>query len=221
MKKILLSLLVLFGMQSVLYAQNQKYIQNMKTQIAILDTAKSEPFLLKNINTFDRIASAEPQEWLPIYYSSLAESKLAMTYMETDKEKADKHLTHALSTLERAAALSADNSEIITLNAMLIGMQIGIDPMVRGQKMGMQAAMLTSQALTLNPENPRAIALKGQMLMFTPPQFGGDPVKGKELLNKALEKIATFQPESELHPTWGKEMIQSFLSMVEKFEEKK
>lgn len=221
MKKILLSLVVLFGIQSVLYAQNEKYIQSMKTQIAILDTAQTEPFLLKNINTFERISSVEPKEWLPIYYSSLAESRLAMIYMQKDQDKADTHLNKALATLEKAEALSADNSEIITLKAMIVGMQIGIDPMTRGQKLGMQAAMLTSQALALNPENPRAIALKGQMLLFTPPQFGGDPAKGKELLNKALEKIDTFKPESELHPTWGKEMIKSFMTVLDKFEEKK
>ena len=50
--------------------------------------------------------------------------------------------------------------------------------------------------------------------MHTPPAFGGGEKKAKPVFELALEKFKTFKPESNLHPTWGKEEAEKELKKI-------
>ena len=95
-------------------------------------------------------------------------------------------------------------------------MRIRLNPMANGQKYGPLAGLTLEKAQRLDPENPRAIMQQGITLYFTPAQWGGDPAKGKELLEKAAQKYEVFKPASSIHPSWGKQMNQYILDMAKK-----
>jgi hypothetical protein len=89
--------------------------------------------------------------------------------------------------------------------------RIGVDPMSRGMKFGMEASKLLTQAKEKNPANPRIYLLMGQNKFYTPEAFGGGKKAAAEYFTLAVEKFAAFKPVDELSPTWGLESAQKML----------
>lgn len=195
-------LIALFGLITVTtFGQDAKYMQAMQRTISQMDSAKDAATLQNANNTFERIAIANSKEWLPLYYQSYCHVMMGMKQEENSKK--DEYYDKAELLAKKADSLSPDNSEIYVLKAMITSMKISIDPMTRGQKLGMQAGMLNAKAIELDKENPRAYFLKGQGLMYTPPQYGGGKDKALPVLEEAVAKYKTFVPTSPIMPHWG------------------
>jgi len=47
--------------------------------------------------------------------------------------------------------------------------------------------------------------MQGVNLFYTPAMYGGGKDKGCPLLEQAMEKFGTFEPESSIAPEWGEE----------------
>lgn len=198
-----------------MFAQsNSKFEKTMVKQIDLLDKAKAGTDFVNAANAFERIANAETKEWLPLYYQAYA--LVLSSNDEKDNVKKDAVLDKALEIANKADKLSPDNSEIVTLQSWITSMKIGIDPATRGQKLGMEAGMLTAHAIELNPENPRPYFLQGTGLLFTPEQFGGGKAKALPILEKAIEKFNAFKPANAMIPNWGKEIAQKMLDECKK-----
>jgi hypothetical protein len=212
MKKITFLLLLIAG--NMLAQSNSKFEKTMVKQIDLLDKAKAGTDFVNAANAFERIANAETKEWLPLYYQSYA--LVLSANDEKDNVKKDAVLDKALEIANKADKLSPDNSEIVTLQSWITSMKIGIDPATRGQKLGMEAGMLTAHAIELNPENPRPYFLQGTGLLFTPEQFGGGKAKALPILEKAIEKFNAFKPANAMMPNWGKEFAQKMLDECKK-----
>ncbi len=91
-----------------------------------------------------------------------------------------------------------------------------VDPMTRYMEYGRISNEEIEAAIMQDPANPRPYYLKGQMLKYTPEQFGGGCKIAKDQLALALIKFSTFKPLSELHPNWGKERTQMILEECSK-----
>jgi hypothetical protein len=205
MKKPLMLLLLLLTTSIVLFAQNEKYMHAMTSSIEAFQKATSkEPSLaeLTEIaNRFERIASAEPTEWLPRYYAAYTYSTLA--YAGNDLTQKDLMADKAATLLKETIAIAGENSELMVLDAQIKQARLAADPMTRWQTYGPLFEASLAKAEALNKDNPRIYVLRGTTLMYTPEQFGGGKKAAKPLFEKALEKFATFKPESTLHPNWG------------------
>lgn len=194
--------------------ENKKFIGAMEKNLATFKEAKTAEDFTKSANAFERIASAETKEWLPNYYAAL--SHLLAGMQQTDKIKMDEYYDKAMGLADKSDEISKDNSEIYALKAWITSMKISIDPMTRGQELGMQSGMLTSMAMKLNPENPRPYMLKGMGLMYTPEQFGGGKDKALPVLETAIEKFKNFKPSSSIMPIWGQEQAEKSLEECKK-----
>ena len=83
MKKFMLIIAVILTTANV-FAQSDRYIAAMKNNIAAIDTSFRNPAnLLSLANNFERIATAEKNQWLAYYYAALCQ--VNYTYMEQDK----------------------------------------------------------------------------------------------------------------------------------------
>ena len=218
--KNVLFICLLLGFTTGLYAQsiekpapaNEKFVKAMEKALAGMDTLKTAEQWQAKSNVFERIAQKETGEWLPAYYVGLCQ---AMVFnMDQDVSKHEPLCDKIDQYLSRADSLSPNNSEIYVLRSMAAGMRIRLNPMVNGQKYGPLAGMLIEKALKLDPENPRAFMQKGISTFFTPPQWGGSPEKGKELMETAAQKFDSFKPASSIHPNWGKEGNERILEMA-------
>lgn len=214
MKNTLFMLLFLALAANLQAQSNPKYVAAMEKALAGMDTLSQGDQWLSKSNMFERIVQKETGEWLPPYYVALCQAMIFN--LDQDASKYEALCEKAERFVAVADSLNPDNSEVYVLKSMVAGMRIRINPMVNGQKYGPLAAMTLEKAMTLDPENPRVYMNKGISLFFTPPQWGGDPAKGKELMELADEKFAAFKPASSIHPNWGKTTNDYILEMARK-----
>lgn len=181
-------------------------ISSMKSQSQTTTPAD----FLATANQFERIAGAEPREWLPRYYAGLAYVFLGFTG-KTEAEK-DKFLDQADANLKAAEAIAGENDELAVLKAYIAQARMVVDPAGRWQQYGPLFQAGLEKAKALNPNNPRSYVLEGTSLMYTPAQFGGGLDAACPVLKQAAGKFATFKPVSDLHPTWGQRNIEPLLT---------
>ena len=213
MKKAIITICMLISV-SAFAQENKKFVKAMETNIASLDKAQSAEDFQNAANAFERIATAEPKEWLPLYYNAYAVLMAGMKQAENTKK--DEYFDKAEALVQKADSVSKDNSEIYVLHSWIVSMKIGVDPMNRGMTLGMKSGMLTSTAMTLDPENPRTYLMKGLGTLYTPEQYGGGKEKALPIIEQAVEKFAKFKPSSSIMPNWGEAKAKSALEECKK-----
>jgi hypothetical protein len=210
MKKLMLSTIVLF-ISFAVFAQSEKFTAAMKKSLAGMDTSFKNPTeLIKMANNFERIASAEKNQWLPYYYAAFCQVNYG--FIQQDKSKTDGFADKATELINKADSLAPDNSEISCIKSMIASCHMMVDPMTRWQEYGQESSSNLEAAMKQDPTNPRPYFLKGQGLKYTPEQFGGGCKTAKPELQTAMDKYASFKPVSELYPNWGKEQVEKLLS---------
>jgi len=209
MKKILiLSLSMVFG---YLNAQDTKYSQIMGETIAELNQIQSAEGYDPVINKFTRIAEAENDKWEPYYYQSLAQAFKGTKTNDTASK--DILLDQALLTLSKAEGISDGNAEIVALQGFITMIKISVDPATRGQKLSGKAIGLFGQALSIDPENPRATLFLAQMKIGMAQFFGSSIEEPCGLIQKSLDQFEKYQPSSSFAPMWGQHMIGNYIKL--------
>jgi len=210
MKKLILIALVSF-LATGTFAQSEKYITSMKANISAMDSAFRNPAsLLSLANNFERIATAEKNQWLAYYYAALCQ--VNYTYMEQDKSKIDAIADKATLLIDKADSLMPNNSEISCIKSMIASSHMMVNPMQRFMEYGPESASHIESAMQQDPANPRPEYLKGQGLKYTPEQFGGGCATAKPVLQSSLDKFSSFKPASEIHPDWGRKRVELLIS---------
>lgn len=192
------------------FAQNARYTAAMTKAIAQLDSAKTSAQHLEAANSFARIASAEPKEWLPAYYAAFGQINAAFVLLRENPSKAEEAIEAAQSSLDKAKALAPTESEIAVLQAYILIARVSENPMVKGQELSPQVFAELGKAAALNPDNPRAPFLQGMYTLNMPEFYGGGAARAKPFFEKAAVLYEKAQPEA-LMPTWGKESNAKFL----------
>jgi hypothetical protein len=98
---------------------------------------------------------------LPYYYAALAEVNAGYSTMNGKMsggmgDKLDPIADKAEILLNKAEAMSKDNSEIYIVKKMIASLRMLADPMSRYMTYGPQAAEALELAKKFNSENPRA-----------------------------------------------------------------
>lgn len=185
-------------------ASDDKYVAAMKKNIEQLDNAKSPEDFQSAVNAFERIAQKETDKWEPLYYASYGTLLSAMR--EPDAAKKDALLDKALASVQKAAEVKPNESEIVALIGFVHMIRVTVDPASRGQQYSGMAFQEFSKAVKMNPENPRALALLSQMQFGTAKFFGSSTDEACSTNTAAMAKFETYTNENPLAPTWGKEM---------------
>jgi len=199
------------------FSQSEKFIKAMEEKVALVNTAASMENWQGLANSFERIGEVEKEQWLPYYYAAL--SRVMMGYMISNgqtggfADKTDPEADKAEELLNKAMALTKENSEIWCVKKMIATLRMTADPMTRFQKYGMAASEALQKAKQLDPQNPRVYLLEGQDKFYTPEQFGGSKTEAKLLFEESVKKHESFKPASSIHPSWGLGQAKYFLSL--------
>ncbi len=187
-----------------LNADDTRYIEEMQKNIQSVYMAKSVTDLQGSVNSLERIAAADKVKWEPYYYASFA--YIMMSNFEQDVAKKDLYLDQANASIEKATSIDGNESEIVALVGFIHMMRVAIDPASRGAQYSGMAMQAFGKATSLNPENPRALALMAQMQYGTAKFFGSPATEACATLNAALEKFDSYKSDNPLAPKWGREM---------------
>jgi hypothetical protein len=159
---------------------------------------------------FERIASAEPENWLPPYYA--AETLILDGFTKlNDKNGLEAQLNQAQTFLNDATAISKDNPEIMVMQALLYTVYVASDGATYGMMYAGKVMALYNQAEKLAPNNPRVVLSKADWEIGGARYFGQDIKPFCKEVERSLELFATFKPESQFAPNWGKERAEDIL----------
>lgn len=150
---------------------------------------------------FERIASAEKNNWLPNYYVALVNTTTA--FGTQDKDKVNALLTKAQDAIDTEMAKDDKNPELLVMQAMIYTAWITSDPMTNGMKLSGKVMEIYAKAEILAPENPRVVFGRAEFEIGGARYFGTDTKPMCAQIDKAIELFAKFKPESPLHPKWG------------------
>ena len=154
-------------------------------------------------NLFERIASAEPNKWLPNYY--VAQINSLKSWNENDAAVLKTQLEKAQEHLDIARTKTKTNAELLIMQAQIYTNWVAFDGMTYGRKYASKISELYKKAFQLSPENPRAVFCKADWEMGSARYFGKDTNLYCKAIVSSIELFDTFKPESEFHPNWGKE----------------
>ena len=152
-------------------------------------------------NLFERIAQAEPDNWLPPFY--VAQINVLYSFSEKDEEKLTAQLNKAQDFLNDAKALSKDNAEILVVQAQLYTAWVVFDGAKHGMTMSPKISQLYQEAYKIEPENPRSAFGKVEWELGTARWFGQDTKPFCEDLKKAVALFDTYQPKGQFYPSGG------------------
>src|SRR5438309_4777447 len=123
MKKTIILFAVIFIAVQGFSQPSDKYLKAMQDKVVAIDSTRN-PEALKDLSaSFERIADAEKTQWLPYYYAALAQVNSG--YMLTRglqggmADKVDPIADKAEQLINKAEAISKDNSEIYIIKKMI------------------------------------------------------------------------------------------------------
>jgi tetratricopeptide (TPR) repeat protein len=158
---------------------------------------------------FERIATAEPNKWLPNYYIALVNTTSA--FGTKDKEQIKLLLSKAQNALDVEIGKDQNNAELYVMQAMINTAWIVSDPMTNGQKLSTPTIELYNKALAIAPNNPRVVFGKAEFEIGGAKFWGTDTKPMCAQIEKAIGLFATFKPETPFSPKWGLDRAQAAL----------
>lgn len=219
MKKNSLFITTLLTVTVSLGQMPDKFVKAMESKIAVLDTTQSVAGLTELANAFERIAEAEKNQWLAYYYAAYCNASAGLMLgsggdiMASKADKTDPYADKAERQIAKAEELMKNHSEIFLIKKMIASLRMIGDPMNRFMTYGPEAQAMLEEARKLNPDNPRVYLLEAQDKYFTPEQYGGSKEEARRLFEKAQKLFDSFQPETPIHPQWGRGQLGYFLSL--------
>lgn len=204
----LITMLALF-ITSIVTAQSQ-YDQGMQRAFKLWGEGKD----IEASAMFERIASAEKNNWLPNYYVALVNTTQA--FQTKDKEKINALLTKSQAAQDNAMLVAPNEPELLIMQAMIHTAYIAFDPMTNGMKLSPKVNELYAKAQAMAPTNPRAVFCKAEFDMGSAKFFGTDTKPICAQVEKSIELFKNFKPASAYHPKWGQDRAEQMLAECNK-----
>lgn len=150
---------------------------------------------------FERIASAEKDNWLPNYYVALVNT--TASFQIKDKEKVSALLKKAQDALDIEFVKNPDNDEILVMQALIYTGWVAFDPMTYAMTMSPKVMELYDKALKIAPENPRAVFGRAEYEMGGAKFFGNDIKPMCAEVERSVKLFEKFKPATPFAPKWG------------------
>ena len=200
MKKSILTAAVVF-LSVVTFGNTNNFEKLMKQNLEIA-RAMGEKTDYKNLgDEFAKIAKHNKTRFEPLYYSAYC--YIVSSWQIKDLPEKANVLTMAKKQIDKTAGLSANNDEILVLEAFYYQAMIMMDPANNGQKYSMKAEELLRKAQALNKNNPRAEFLRAQNIYYRPAQYGGGKEKALPLFKESAKLFKNQSTSNYLLPVWG------------------
>ncbi len=202
MRKLLTIIIVLVSFSGISQTPYQKGMQK-----ALDLWGENKPW--EAVNLFERIATAEPDKWLPSFYVSYV--SVIESFGENDEAKLNAQMEKALNYLNDAKAIVKDEVEIILLDCLWHTVWVSYDGSTYGMKYGGKVSMLYQEAEKLAPSNPRVILNKAEWDIGGAKFFGQSTEPYCNEIKRAIDLFANFKPDGEFYPKGNKERAENLL----------
>ncbi len=202
MKYIITLCILLISFVGISQTQYQK---GMQKALSLWGENKTD----EAINLFERIAKAEPNEWLPAFYVSYI--TVIQGFSEKDETTLKSKMGKAQQYLNDAKAIAKDEVELILLDCLWHTVWVAYDGSTYGMSYGGKVTQLYQEAAAKEPNNPRVILNKAEWDIGGAKFFGQttDPYCGE--IQRAIDLFADYTPKSEFYPKEGLDRAKNLL----------
>ncbi|CAM1349924.1 hypothetical protein [Tenacibaculum crassostreae] len=207
MKKIITLLTLVF---TVCLSAQTPYEKGMEKAFELWKTNQTK----EASQLFERIATAEKDNWLPPYYAATIE--IIESFQIKEEATLIAKLNKAQTFLDAANSLSPDNPEILIRQALLHVAYMAFDGQKYGMTMSMKNAALYKKAFELAPENPRVILSKAESDMGAARFFGQSTKPFCENIKKAIELSKKEELTVKFYPKFNIERAEKVLEQCMK-----
>jgi len=204
MKNIILITIIITITCITLNAQS-KYEQGMQKAFSLWEEGKS----MEAVALLERIAQAESDNWIPVYHA--ANILITSSFEIKDLSKRESTLEKAKSLVQIAHDRSSENSEITTLEGMLLTGYLAMDPATYGMTYSAKIPVLHQKAVEQNPDNPRAYSNMIEYEMGAAQFFGQDVKTICEKMKEIIPKFKNQKIEEAYAPSYGIERAQQII----------
>jgi uncharacterized protein (DUF2141 family) len=208
MKTIVFTFALFLGFMSE--AQDQ-YTQKMVEALASFQNVNSIDDYKKSAMTFERIANAAPEKWLPAYYQAQCYIMIGFSGETLSSDEKDQFLDQGKMIIDSLVIKYPNESEIFALEALYYTGKLVINPMNRASKYTPLTNAAIARSLAIDSNNPRAQQLSLSNRVGTAQFFGEDIqpfcLEAQELLNNWDD----YELKSPFHPNWGKSQVLSII----------
>lgn len=207
MKK--LALLVAFVCVASVTAQTQ-YEKGMTKAFELWKNKKN----IEAVQIFERISTAEKENWLPPYYAATVE--IISAFGVKDEAVLTAKLNKAKTFLDAADKLSENNPEILMSYALLNTAYIAFDGQKYGMTLSGKNVAIYNKALALAPNNPRVILSKAEWDMGAAKFFGQPLEPFCKDVKKAVELFKKEEQTIKFYPYSGLDRAEKIMKNCEK-----
>lgn len=188
-----------------LFAQSQ-YEQGMQQAFKLWEDKKP----MEAVALFERIAQAEVENWIPVYHA--ANILIVNSFGITDMSKREATLDKATALIQSAHQRSENNSEITTLEGMLLTGYLAMDPETYGMTYSAKIPTLHQKAIEQNPDNPRAYANMIEYEMGAAQFFGQDVKVICQKMKEIIPKFKNQKVDAPFAPSYGLERAEQVVA---------
>jgi len=192
-----------------LFAQSSNYIAQMEQAVTTFDHVESFASYKSNVAQFEQIHKIYPSEWLPLYYTALLKSKMAMLKMGEQDVLADE----AIALIQEAKKIQI-NDELLCAESLVYTTKMAIKPFMRWVAMEHKIKAPLVAVKKINKENPRLYVLEALLQYRMPKLLGGGCDKAYPIGVIAMQKLLqqTKQARPFILPHWGQGLIADMLT---------
>jgi hypothetical protein len=195
---------------TLVWGQKEQYYAKMGESLRGFASCSTVEDYQDLANRFKVIANVEQEEWLPLYYQ--AHCYVLMSFQnDVDTKKRDNYLETVSGLVDRMSELAPGEAEVAVMTAFYHTAYLVVDPPQRSMSTTPLIHAAIGKALTIEPDNPRALFLRISNEMGTASFFGEDTSPYCEQAFALLEKWDTYTLKSPIHPSWGKEEVEGIV----------
>lgn len=153
------------------------------------------------VNLFERIAKAEPNEWLPAFYVSYI--TVIQGFSEKDEAILKSKMEKAQHYMNDAKVIANDEVELVLLDCLWHTVWVAYDGTTYGMTYGGKVTQLYQKAAKMEPNNPRVILNKAEWDIGGAKFFGQptDPYCGE--IQRAIDLFEEYTPKAKFYPKEG------------------
>uniref|UniRef100_UPI000248FD58 hypothetical protein n=1 Tax=Aquimarina agarivorans TaxID=980584 RepID=UPI000248FD58 len=138
------------------------------------------------------------------------------SFRTKDRKIINAQLEKAQNNLNSATTYSANNPEIMVLQALLYTAQMMENPAVLSQKLAPKIVKIYETAMAIAPENPRVNASYAEWKLGSAKFFKEDTTPICKDFEKSLLLFEKDKSTVPFGPTWGKERVEMMLKQCGK-----
>lgn len=179
-------------------------------------TAAGSAKLSEAVKPIEAALAVDPKNPALLYERAFASYAATTALRAPGKEEAlIAQLEKTAAALERVKGQPWE-AEAAALRSNILGNLIGLKGGMSGMVLGPKSGSLLARAEKALPSNPRVLLFRGISLLNTPAAFGGDPKKGAQTLQAAVDAFAQAGTGTAAGPRWGQADALAWLGLAKK-----